>query len=54
MTGSLPVVHAVLLLLVVIYNLNYIPVGLGTIGHETLEFELDNAIPLHNASSLAL
>ncbi len=54
MTGSLPVVHAVLLLPVAIYDPNYIPVGLGAISHETLEVGLDNAIPLHNANSLAL
>jgi hypothetical protein len=48
LTGSLPVVHAVVLLPVIIYDPNCIPIGLGAVGHETLEVGIDNAIPLHN------
>src|ERR1700737_500955 len=49
LTGSLAVVHAVVLLPVAIYDPNCIPVGLGAVGHETLEVGLDNAISLHNS-----
>jgi hypothetical protein len=49
LTGSLPVIHAVFLLPVAIYDPNCIPIGLGVVGHETLEVGMDNTIPLHHA-----
>jgi hypothetical protein len=54
LTGTLPVIHAVIILPVAIYDPSCIPIGLGVVGHETLEVGIDNTIPLHHNIEILL